>query len=349
MRIDEIEFELVELPRTERFVIATGASDVVRNWIVRMYAEGMVGYGAAAPNSVTRETVDTVKISLDALRHALVDHDIEDPVELHRLMASALDGAPAAKAGLDLAFHDLVSRIEGIPLCEYLGGRVALVLTDITIGIMGREEAVQRAIHHVRQGFKALKIKVGTSLRADIERVVAIREALGEGVLLCADANQGYTVEEALEFAAGVAEAELQFLEQPVKAEDMDALGMVARASPVPIMADEAVHDAGDARHAFEKGIGLVNIKLMKCAGIHGAVEIAALAREMDRGTMIGCMGETGISIAGALHFASACRDVVRWADLDSHFMLVHDVCSPPRFESGMLWPEGPGNGVRIV
>lgn len=348
MRIEKLEFALMELPRTERFVIATGASDLVRNWIVRMHAEGMVGYGAAAPNSVTRETVETVGVSLELLRGVLAGQEVRDAEELHCLMASALVGAPAAKAGIDLAFHDLRARTEGVPLCRYLGGECVPVPTDMTIGIMGKKDAVQRAVHYVRGGFRALKVKVGTSLREDIERVLAIRAALGDDIILYADANQGYTEDEALEFAAGVKGAGLQFIEQPVKAEDMDALARVARASTVPVMADEGVHGAGDARRAFEKGIGLVNIKLMKCAGIHGAMGIAALAREMGKGTMIGCMGETGISIAGALHFASASRDVVRWADLDSHFMLLHDLCVPPRFENGMLYPEGPGNGVRI-
>ncbi|MBI5000733.1 MAG: dipeptide epimerase [Euryarchaeota archaeon] len=348
MKIESIELRLLELPRRERFVIATGSSDVVRNWLVKVTVDGSTGHGCAAPNSVTRETAEGIETSLLRLRDRLQGHEVDGPTDLSRRMDEALSRASAAKAGLDLAFHDALARGKGQPLAEFLGGKCGPVLTDMTIGIMPLKETVEKARANVSNGFKALKLKVGTSMKDDVARVLAVRATIGESVALRIDANQGYSERKALRFIEAIKGAGVELVEQPVKAAWWNPMARISAASPIPVMADETVRSFEDVERAFDLGISHINVKLAKCGGIHQAQRIAELARERGGKIMVGCMGESGISLAGALHFASAYSDVVRWADLDSQFMLVRDGCRPLDFRDGMLWPKGPGNGAEL-
>jgi len=217
----------------------------------------------------------------------------------------------------------------------------------MTIGLMGCEEAVTKA-KALSKDFRALKLKVGADLERDIERMRSVRDAVGSSVRLWCDANQGFDFVRAMKFAEAAAELNVEFIEQPVAAGDIDALAMLARESPVPIMADESVKSIRDYGALLDKGVTHFNIKLMKCGGIRPACKIADLLAERGARALVGCMGESGVSLAGALHFASANPHVVKWADLDSQFMLAKDVCAPLDFRDGMLWPKGPGTGVGL-
>ena len=347
MRVESLDFRTVELPRRERFTIATGSSDFVRTAIVTLTVEGASGIGAGAANSVTGETLETIVAALAKLRPALVGRNVSSTQVLHEAMDRALPGNTAAKAGIDIAFHDALARGIGKSVCRMLGGADEPVLTDMTLGIMPADEAVAKA-KTLSNDFRALKLKVGTNLEQDIERVRAVREAVGETMRIRCDANQGYDYDRAMRFAEAAAELDVEFVEQPVDAEDIDLIARVANESPVPIMADESVKSMGDYRALLEKGLRHFNIKLMKCGGIRPACKIVDLLKEHDAKALVGCMGESTVSIAGALHFASANSHVVKWADLDSQFMLARDVCGPLDFRDGMLRLKGPGTGVEM-
>jgi L-alanine-DL-glutamate epimerase-like enolase superfamily enzyme len=141
---------------------------------------------------------------------------------------------------------------------------------------------------------------------------------------------------------------DIAVIEQPVKAEDYAALKKVKESSKIPIMADECVKSILDARKVAREGIAdMINIKLMKSAGIHDAVMINRLSEAADVKTMVGCMGEVQVSIAAGLHFALSSENVV-FADLDSHFNIIDDPSSGLAFEDGnLIAPSAPGLGIR--
>jgi L-alanine-DL-glutamate epimerase-like enolase superfamily enzyme len=350
MRIDSIDVFPVEIPRTGPFRIATGTSESVRNVVVRISSGEFVGWGASAPNSVTGETIETIanahKVLVDTLRGSQADN----PSGFGAIMDRVLPGNPAAKASIDIALYDLLGKTAGKMTCDILGAAKDRQLTDVTIGIDSLEGTLASARKYVAEGFRALKLKVGLDLDEDLRRVEAVRETVGSGVRLWVDANQGYTVDEAIDFCLETEHLGLEFLEQPVKRSDLTGLGKVKAASPVPIMADEAVMTSDEAQViARMECADMINIKLMKCGGIAKALEIARISKDHGMANMIGCMGETEISIAGALHFALSSKNVV-YADLDSHFMLSRHIAEGMEFVDGCLYPSSrSGLGLKIL
>lgn len=345
--IDSIEFKTFVNRRASTFKIATGSSDVEENVIVKIVSGDMFGVGNANPTEVTHETRRSIETFLAAAQKKLVGTDECDPDKLHTRLDAIANGNTAAKAAVDIALFDLLSKRDKKPLHEFLGGDRTRMLTDMTIGIESKEVTVQKAIKHYKAGFRALKIKVGLDLQEDVRRVAAVREAVGPKVELRVDANQGYSVEQALKFCEEMKTLDVVVVEQPVKAEDLAGLKRVTCESDVPIMADECVKSVFDARKVARGGIAdMINIKLMKSAGINDAVMINKFAEAANMCTMVGCMGEIQLSIAAGLHFALSSENV-KYADLDSHFNIVDDPSSGLKFEDGyLITSDRPGLGI---
>jgi len=346
--IDSLEFKTYVNKRASTFKIATGSSDTEENVIVKIVCGDHFGVGSANPTDVTHETRGSIEGFLAKAQKKLVGTEEYDLDKVHTRLDSIADGNTAAKAAVDIALFDLLSKRDGKPLHEFLGGDRKKMLTDMTIGIESKEITVQKALRHYKTGFRALKIKVGLDIEEDVRRVAAVRDAVGPKVELRVDANQGYTVEQAIRFCQEMNTLGVVLVEQPVKAEDLAGLKKVTLASDVPVMADESVKSILDARKIAREGIAdMFNIKLMKCAGVNNAVMINKFAEAADMLTMVGCMGEIQLSIAAGLHFALSSENV-RFVDLDSHFNIVDDPSSGLRFEDGYLVaPDGPGLGIK--
>jgi o-succinylbenzoate synthase len=348
MKIKKVEYVHVQSKRKEHFVIATGSSNVAHNVIVKIITDEGIGIGNACPNSVTKETHETILMALKIFSNELVGEDAGDIVEINSKMDSILEKNPSAKAGVDIALYDLKGKIEGQPVYKMLGKSKDKILTDMTIGIMNLEDAVEHAVRYKNEGFKALKVKIGLDKDKDVERVRAIREVVGESIIIRVDANQGYDVKTAVEVLRRIEPYNIEQVEQPVKWDDLGGLKEVKMQSQIPITADEAVKTKGDALRVIEYGAAnKINIKLMKCGGFTKALEINQIAEENGIETMIGCMSENRISISAGLHFALS-KENVRYADLDSQFSLINDRTSGGFiFENGYLLPlENAGFGV---
>ncbi len=324
MGIEQIEAYIVSLRYAEPFTIAAGTSCETTNVVVRILTDyEAVGWGESSPSKrVTGETAETVLQALDIMAPKLVRKcplRIENDVEI---MDSAVPQNPAAKAAIDMALHDILGQTAHKPLFRLIGGYRTEVLTDITLGIKPPEQMAQDAQKAVRNGFKALKVKVGIDPAKDIERVRLVREAVGGETQLRVDANQGWTPEQAIKTLSRMDEYDVQFAEQPVPANDIKGLKNVRKNSPIPIMADESVHSPEDALRLIEAdAVDLINIKLMKCGGILKARKIAAIAEAAGKSCMIGCMGESEIGISAAAHLAAAVKNI-QYADLDSDLLL---------------------------
>lgn len=353
MRIAAVSVASHAVRLTQPYAIATGTTSSVELAIVRVESDdGLAGYGAATPEpSVTGETFDDCLAALaEESTRALVGRE---PGPFGALCAAVERGwreTPAAAAALDSALHDLRARAAGLPLVELLGRVHDRLPTSVTLGIRSRDESLEEAARHVANGFRVLKLKIGLDLEGDLDRIAAIRERVGEGVALRVDANCGYRPDQVPRLLAECARAGVELVEQPCAPEDDDALRALPLAARRVLVADESIHSPADAlRLAAQPLYGGFVVKLMKCGGVTPALKIAAIAAAGGIDLMWGCMDESALGIAAALHAAYA-APATRWLDLDGSFDLATD---PARggfaLTDGKLTTlPGPGLGVEV-
>jgi L-alanine-DL-glutamate epimerase-like enolase superfamily enzyme len=350
MKIVGLEVWPVTMPLRVPYEIAYETVSSATNVFLRLETDsGTVSYGCAAPDrEITGETPESVqKVLTGPAREALVGADPLQRVKILEALQPLLADHRSAMAAVDIALHDFLGKRAGLPLYRVLGGHRDEIVTSITIGIMPLEETVDAAKNYVREGFSSLKLKGGRDMEQDVERVLKVREAVGANIEIRFDANQGYTVLQALEFVTRTKPANLELLEQPTPRGEPGLLGSVATQVPIPIMADESIMNLRDAfRIAADNLADMVNIKIMKVGGIHEALHINSVARAANCEVMVGCLDECGLGIAAGLHFALA-RSNIAYADLDGHLDLLND---PTRdaviLEQGRLRPtDRPGLG----
>ena len=274
---------------------------------------------APATPAVTGETLDSIE---QRLKNTILPAIVNRPFDLDALLNSVRDccrGSGSAKAAADTALHFLAAAEKGIPLFRMLGtARPRPLQTAVTISLDTPDTMRTKAADAFRSGMDILKIKVGAGDRDDAQRIRAVAEAVPDAALLV-DANQAWDVPETMEFIEAVSDLDIALIEQPVAACDLDGLAKITSQSPFPILADEAVFTADDAKKVLEMhAADLINIKLMKCGGIAEAQKIVSLCRRYDTRCMLGSMLEGPESITAALHLASAHPDTFEWIDLDS-------------------------------
>jgi L-alanine-DL-glutamate epimerase-like enolase superfamily enzyme len=353
MKIKACHIWPVTMPLAEPYTIAYETISRVTNIFMRLETSlGVTGFGCAAPDlQVTGETPESVmRVCRETVFPQLVN---TDPLRVaYRLekFAALIEQHPSAVAMVDMALHDVLGKKAGLPLYRLLGGFRTRIMTSITIGILPVPETVAMAKAYARKGFRAIKIKGGDAMEADIERVVEVRAALGSKIQLRFDANQGYSESEALQFIELTRKAGLELIEQPCHRSDLGLLGRLTEKVPIPVMADESLMNLRDAFRMARGGlVDMVNIKLMKVGGISEALRIGAVARAADLEVMIGCMDEGALGIAAGLHVALA-RPMVAYADLDGHLDLINDPSDGAVvLKNGWLYPTSrPGLGFDI-
>jgi len=304
----------------EPFTIATGTMDHAQNVFIRVYTDaGFYGVGeCSAFPMIVGETQDTCLVMAREFAKLWQEQDALDiPARLQQLHDFTA-GNSTIKSAFDMALYDIAAKNAGMPLYQYLGGKVREVESDITIGIASPEAMAQKAIAFKQNGANVLKVKLGKDAPTDVERIRQIRAAVGNDMKIRVDANQGWEFDDAVFALEGISEYDIEFCEQPMRTWYDDRLPELKKRSPVKVMADESVFNHHDARKQIETGsCDYINIKFSKSGGIAEAKKIHDVAAGHGIPCMMGGMLESRIALSAKLHFVYASPNI-KFYDMDT-------------------------------
>lgn len=352
MKIKQVEVFGLEIDLKVPFIISYDRYDVMPTILTRIETESrIVGWGEAVPDQhVTGETWDS---TIEIIHHELASLVIgESPFNInliHKKMNEKIKDVPGAKAAIDLALYDLMGKISKQPVYRLIGGKSHKKL-DIpqVISILSPKEMAKEAKEYVDQGFKHVKIKVGTDPDTDIKRIRMVREVLPNDVQLRVDANQGWTVNEAIYVIRQTQDCQVDWYEQPTKAGDHEALAEVRKATNVNIMADESVHQMSDLIDIMRvRGADYINIKLMKTGGIYPALQLANLAESYRVPCQVGSMVETAIGTMAGAHL-SISQHIIHSNEMVGPLMFKEDVAKTDYQDGTLVVQDRPGFGIDV-
>ena len=328
MIIQKIELFKLNVPLTEPFVIAIETITDAESVAVKITTDtGIIGFGECNPyRSIAGETQGTCFAAGQFLAKILRGSNPLAIAECIEKMDKMLAGNRCIKSAFDMALYDIAAKAANVPLYQLLGGaNNRTITTDMTVGIGTPEAMAEAALRFEKAGFPAIKIKLGTTQRADIERINAIRGELNEDTAVRIDANQGWDEATAIATLQAMKYYDIEHCEQPIAARNIAGMARIRSVSPIPIMADESVFDHFDALELVKnRACDYFNIKLAKSGGIHNALKINAIAEAAGVKCQVGCFSETRLAMSALMHFIMACPNVVHF-DLDAPLMLSAD------------------------
>jgi o-succinylbenzoate synthase len=355
MKITRIDSIPLALPLRKPMIMAGRSFETLETVLVRIETEGRIaGWGeASVAPFLTGETGLSIVTTIRILADALTGTDVRDLGRIVRLIAAAVIGNPAAKAAVEMAAHDAAGRAMNVPLYALLGGaRVQEIDCLHLVGNGNPDADIAEAEKKAREGFRAIKYKVANGdLVVEADTLVRLRRALGLQVMLCADANGGWSRSDASTFVRLADESMANFLEQPVTADDHDGMARVARAGRIPIAADESLHGAGDMRRLLEMGAAAGGaFKIMKIGGIQACLDACkittALGGEIN---LSGKVGETSIANAATLAVAAAWGKPAWGLSLTNVYLAEDPVKQPITFPAGRVRVrDGAGLGIEV-
>jgi L-Ala-D/L-Glu epimerase / N-acetyl-D-glutamate racemase len=332
----ELRTRTISLALAEEFGLSRGSRTSQSLLQLELEHDGILGRGEAAPVYYRGESIDSAADFLTTAAPPLIG---DDPFALEAIeeRLEDVDGEAAGKAALDAALHDWIGKRLGVPLWRLLGLSPEAPPTSYTIGIDSLDATRDRARR--ARGFRALKVKVGG--REDLARLEAVREE--SDAPLRVDANEGWTLESARELMPELIRLDVEFVEQPFPAGDLDSFRALRELAPrLPVIVDEGCQDLHDVAPAATYADG-INVKLAKSGGVREAVRMIHAARALGLRVMLGCMVESQLGVAPAAAIAS----LADWVDLDGHLLLADEPFTGLRFEDGRVLPGmEPGLGV---
>lgn len=332
----ELTYSDLDLRLGQPFRISRGTQTIAHNVLVSLTHEGVVGTGEAAPSPYYGEHRATVCAALAVFASELGDDVMQIEAVLNRL-DSCLRLNGSAKAAIDIALHDLIGQRLGVPLFQLYGlSAERTPVTSFTIGIDTPSAMARKAA--AASAYPILKVKVGTA--SDRQNLTAIREVSSARIRV--DANAAWTAKQAVAALDALREFDLELVEQPVAADDLDGLRFVREHTPLPVIGDESCVVPSDIPRVLGCVDG-INIKLVKCGGLRRAFQMIQTARACGLQVMMGCMIESSILITAAAHLSP----LLDYADLDGNLLLTDDPYQGVTAERGQLrLPVRPGLGV---
>lgn len=335
----KLSHEVIALETRYPFVIARGGYAAHENVVVRLVDdEGIEGWGEAAPNRYYGESVGSVVAALEQFVPILSSADAWSLEAVEAQLGRVLRRNGSAKGAVSAALHDIVGKRLGIPVHRMWGLDAADVpQSSFTIAIADNEGLRQRVADAAQ--YPILKVKLGTD--RDIEIIRVIREA-APNKRLRVDANAAWTPAEAVGMTVFLKDYDVEFVEQPVAAHDIEGLRFVRTRSPLPIIADESCLVATDIPR-LAGAVDGINLKLAKCGSLREAVRMVHVARSFGMMVMCGCMIESSLGISAAAQLAP----LLDHADFDGAALLADDPYSGVTIAGGSIkLSDGPGLGV---
>jgi L-alanine-DL-glutamate epimerase-like enolase superfamily enzyme len=352
LKITDVEIFLFDIPLTSPFRIAIGEMTAANDLLIRIRTDqGIVGLGEACPfPPITGETQATNAAAARAIRDMIIGKDPLAIDGLLRQIGPLIHANPSAVAAFDMALHDILGKVAGLPLFRLLGGTKNVFETDITTSIDTLEKMTAESKKYADMGYKTLKVKVGLDPNEDFTRLEAIRDAVGPKMAIRIDANQGWSVPQAIYALKRMAALNIEFCEQPVLASDHAGMRSVRSQSPIAIMADEALFGPADGIELIRaEACDTFNIKVMKAGGLLNSIRIAHIADAANMRCMVGCMLESNLALTAAAHIVASQANIV-YADLDGNTEHVSDpIIGGMTVKAGTLTlPETPGLGCDV-
>ncbi|WP_313892679.1 dipeptide epimerase [Psychrobacillus sp.] len=353
MKIKSIEVFAIRLPLINPFIISYHTYIDMPSIIVKVVTDnGIIGYGEATPDEhVTGETWEsTYAVLTKTLAPSIIGHNPFQIEKLHDKMNKIVLDVPTAKAALDIACYDIMGKATGQPVYNLLGGQYHDVLeVPKVISILSPEEMVAEAKDAIAAGYTSLKLKVGTDKELDYKRICAVRAAVGSAVPIKVDANQGWVNSSNTMYVLDrIKDCNIDWVEQPVIASDIDALLEVKQKTNIPVMIDEGLHGAKELKEVIVKrAADKINIKLMKCGGIYPASQIVHQAELGGIDCQVGSMVESAVASAAGLHLSLA-KKSIHSNELVGPLMFSKDVAELKYEVPFVYLSDAPGLGIDI-
>ena len=327
------------LPLRHPFTISRGTVEVQETVVVQLHEGGCFGYGEATTNPYYGATVESLMRRIAAAAPLLRGVAADDLDAVLAAIGSALGDDTFARCALDMAAHDLWAKRQDRPLHRLWGlDPAAGPASNYTIGIDTPERMV-RKLAEVPE-WPIYKIKLGTD--RDLEIIRELRRHTDKPFRV--DANCGWSVKQAIDFSGPLADLGVEFIEQPLAAED-PGMEEVRRHSALPVFADESCGVEADVDACAGRFHG-INIKLVKCGGLAPARRMVARARELGLDVMCGCMTESTVGISALAQIVPQ----IDFVDMDGAALLASDIASGVVVEGGLRrYPDRPGTGVELL
>ena len=341
-----VNYQTIHLNKRFPLAISRGIDSGSDNLFVSIVKDNIVGIGEMSPGG--SEGAHTALQGQQALQEFLTNGCDEFTIEQIYSNARAAGVAACALAALDIALWDRQAKAANLPLYRHLGLPLPSVATSVTIGINPPPIVEQRIpLLLDGTGVKSLKIKLGSTQGIDADKAMysqVLESSKDYCIQLRVDANGGWNTKDALHMMKWLAERGCDYIEQPIMEGAEADLAYLYKNRPLPIFIDESCRFAEDVAQ-WSDCVDGVNIKLMKCGGITGALQIMSEAKKYNLKTMIGCMGESSLSISAAAALSGAIDHI----DLDSQLNLAPDPCHGAQLIDGVIMPnDKPGHGANI-
>jgi muconate cycloisomerase len=355
-RIERVETFGVAMPLVGTFTSAGISKDATKCVVIRLTAaDGTVGISSIEPSAAAKSpgtAPELLKTIRERIAPAIVGLDALNVNTLIERLDALSPGQPGAAAAVEMACVELVCRLLGVSLTTYLGGgKLEAVQFNGWIGMLPPEEAAAEALRWQKAGFRSAKIKVGSGVEADRDRVAAVRAAVGNTMKLRIDANMQYDADTSLKLAAAVRQYDLQLFEQPAVKDDIAGLARVRREGGIPVMADESIDDHQSLIKVIKADAAdYVKFGIKQAGGILRAARMLATAEAAGIPCVIGHGFGLDPSTIAEVMLAASSRNVLAGLECVGPLKVVDTVATTRLDISGgsMRVPDGPGLGIAL-